>query len=837
MRKIVRLSWANIKKHKLEAIALVILISICMLLVSSSLEGINGLKTIFPNMMKNTECYENYMLVTESSYDKEYENILSSDERVEKCAVSELLYSMSTNYLDAKGKEQALYMAFITRDNDEKFEKVRIEKALTDAELADIAHPIYMPYGAEKSLNYKAGDKFDMVFGTKKFSFTIAGFYDTAFLDSTGGGLKMIVSDEDYHVLESVLTKYVLLAFNDHQGKGGIKLYNEMQDAFEKYSCLDVKSESIGITYKGIKSSVETTVDLLMKIMIAMAVIIIISVTVMIRFRIAGDIKDQIVSIGVLEALGYTSKNITFSYVIEYLIISAVGILMGIGGCLLLSPALFSINEVMSGHRIYSHLTLSPILLTAGGIILFVSAIAFIRANMVKKYPPVCAFRKGLGDHRFGKERLPLRDTKKSVHLRLAMKGFLNNFKQNIGLTVCITISAITIVFSFVMFSFFNDGMDAIVKSAGMEMSNLRVELMNSADAYEFAAEVEQMPEVRKATPTSGLSQMIKLVDCNELMFPMAFRDFKDTENIFPIEGRFPEHDNELMITNMCSRSENINVGDSVTLDYLNVKRKYIVTGIVTCLTNGGINIYLTEDGMKRLIPTYTPNTVEVYLKDGVNAEDFRYRLTQEYGRSISDMSDDESTGSSYEDRIKAEADRQIADLMASYGVSHIEYAIQTGDTVIKGNSSGFMIKSVMNILDIMNTQLSGIAQAISVTTTLFMLISALVVMIILFILMESSVRRQRKELGIMKGMGYTSKELMFQLAFRIMPAALFSVIIGTLIGIAAVNLITGYIGYIAINIPAVIVLDILLLLFCFGCAYIGARKIKKISVYELMTE
>lgn len=101
MGKIVRLSWANIKKHKLETAALVILIALCMLLMSSSLEGIKGLKTIFPNMMKNTESYENYMLVTESSYDKEYENILSSDERVEKCAVSELLYSMSTNYLDA----------------------------------------------------------------------------------------------------------------------------------------------------------------------------------------------------------------------------------------------------------------------------------------------------------------------------------------------------------------------------------------------------------------------------------------------------------------------------------------------------------------------------------------------------------------------------------------------------------------------------------------------------------------------------------------------------------------------------------------------------------------
>ena len=837
MRKIVRLSWANIKKHKLETVALVILVMLCMLLISSSLEGISSIKSIFPNMMKNTESYENYILIPDNAYNREYENILRADERVEKSAASELLFSMSTNYLDDKGKEQALYMAFITQDNENKLERAEIETTMSDAEIADIKHPIYMPYSVKDGMGYKVGDKFDMIFGTKKFSFTVTGFYDTVLFDTSSGGLKMIVSDEDYHVLETVLTKYNILVYNDNQGKGGIDLGNDLIKAFEDYSNLDVKSGYMMLNYKNIKDGVVFFTELMLKIMIVMAAVIIVSIIIMIRYRIAGDIKDQIVSIGVLEAIGYTSKNITFSYVIEYLIISAVGILLGIGGCLMLSPVLFRISETMSGHRIYSNITLSPILLTAGGIILFVSLIAFVRANMVKKYPPVRAFRKGLGDNRFGKERLPLRDTKKSVHLRLAMKGFLNNFKQNIGLAVCITISAITIIFSFIMFSFFNDGMDAIVKSAGMEMSDLRIELMQSADAYEFAAELEQMPEVRKATTTSGLSVMINLTDHNQLMFPMVFRDFDETENIFLTDGRFPEHDNEIMITKMCSKFEKITVGDSVTLDYLNVKRKYIVTGLVTSLTNGGINLYMTEEGMKRLMPSYRPDTVELHLKDGVDSDEFRYVLTQKYGRSISDISDEENAGGSYEERIKAEADRQIADLMASYGVSHIEYAIQAGDTVISGNSSGFVIKAFMNICDIMKTQLMGIAQAISVTTTLFMFISALVVMIILFILMESSVRRQRKEFGIMKGMGYTSRELMLQLAFRIMPAALFSVVVGTLIGIAAINFLTGYIGYIAINIPAVIFMDIVLLLFCFGCSYIGARKIKKISVYELMTE
>ena len=101
--------------------------------------------------------------------------------------------------------------------------------------------------------------------------------------------------------------------------------------------------------------------------------------------------------------------------------------------------------------------------------------------------------------------------------------------------------------------------------------------------------------------------------------------------------------------------------------------------------------------------------------------------------------------------------------MMTNYGVTHVEYAIQSGDTVISGNSDAFRIASIMNLRDIMRTQLGGLSMAIGVIATLFVIIAAVVVMVILFILMESTVRCKRRELGIMKGLGYTSRELMVQ--------------------------------------------------------------------------
>ena len=85
--------------------------------------------------------------------------------------------------------------------------------------------------------------------------------------------------------------------------------------------------------------------------------------------------------------------------------------------------------------------------------------------------------------------------------------------------------------------------------------------------------------------------------------------------------------------------------------------------------------------------------------------------------------------------------------------------------------------------------------------------------------------------------MGYTSRELMLQLSFRIMPPVCLAVVIGTALSVLLTKLFTGLIGAVSLNLPAILLVDVLILAFCFGCAYFNAGKIKKITVYELMTE
>lgn len=842
MNKVIRLSVCNLKKHKLEAVFLAVLIMICTLLLGSSLASSSSINRIFPDMMERTGCWENMIVMPRQHFNQHYIDLLLEDENVTEADHIELIYDQTTRYLDLNGKEQSVFMSFISEYQESRLENFLLETDLSDDEIAALDHPIYMPYAARDTFLIKPGDDFHLICGTRRFTFTVAGFYESVYFSDTGTGIKMVVKEQDYNLLKSILTNCEMVVFNTNDAgkdsKTGVQIVLDFLKRCEDYSGQSITMSITAYeTYSTIKQLVEYSLKILLYAMGVMAFAIILCVAFMIRFRITNDIQEQIVSIGVLEALGYQSRQIALSYTIEYCMIAAVSVLTGICFSSLLEPTLFRYGEIMCGHHGTNHNNIA--LIAAAGIVIFIliAVSAYIKAAIVRKYPPVVAFRKGIHDHHFGKERFPLRNTKGNVHIRLAMKHFLHNTKQNIGLAFCILFAVFAITECFILYSFLGTGSNVIQAVAGVELSDLHIELVPNIDTEAFAEELRELPEVRKLLENASSFELVMWTDQNTMMMPTVIRDFNDTENIFPSEGRFPQHDNEVMLTALGAMITHTKIGDSIPLTTGKGEQNFVVTGLVTSITNGGANIYLTEDGMKRLNPLYHPLAMEIYLNDSVDADSFRAQLCERYGRSLADLQQDESESQSYEERIRLAADKKIAELMSVHDVSHVEYAIQCGDKMITGNSNNFRIRSFISLSDIIKTQTTQLSIAISASTSAFMIISAVVVMIVLFILMESTVKKQRKDLGIMKGMGYTSKELMFQLAFRIMPSALIGVVLGTIISIHTTSLLTSFFGKISVNIPAVLALACVILVFCFICAYVGARKIKKISVCELMTE
>jgi ABC-type antimicrobial peptide transport system permease subunit len=235
--------------------------------------------------------------------------------------------------------------------------------------------------------------------------------------------------------------------------------------------------------------------------------------------------------------------------------------------------------------------------------------------------------------------------------------------------------------------------------------------------------------------------------------------------------------------------------------------------------------------------PVYAPSAFDIYLNEGVEKKEFAEFLRGRYGKEIAEYKDDKVKGENLEEKIRDAANKKMADAMTRQGVSYMEYAIRVGDQTITGSTALMKIKTLTfereeneEIANMLLVSFAGIA-------VIMMLVSAIVVILILSILMASTIRRQYKELGIMKGLGYTSRELKFQLAFRIVPVALLAVILGTVFSLLLIEVVNAYVCKVIVSALTVIVLDIATLFYCFICAYISARRIKKISVYELISE
>lgn len=845
MEKILRLSFANMKKHKKQTILLTLLIVLCMAITSAAIAGSIDMTSIFPRVADEYAVHKNALYIKEDYYSDSFIQLLREDERVTDIDHVRVLSTTTTKYLDNEGEEQSLYMSFVTKELKENIERSPIETTLTDEEIAALEHPIYLPYAGQESLASKLseGDTFNIIYGTKLFSFTVAGFYESIFMPETNRGFQMIVSDSDYALLMTVIDKYEMVLFDCDPLDDCEDIYSKFYDRVEEQTGKDIGFNIQNFVYKQLGQTSAVFLDIVIGIMLFMAVVIFIAAVIMIRFRVAGDIQDQIQSIGVLEALGYTSKEIALSYTAEYLMTALAGVIIGAGGAFALLPVLHRVAETLSGHHGSLHISPFPMLLTALTILIFVGVIAHTRALAVKKYPPVKAFRKGIAVHHFGKNHFPLKNTKNSVHLRLALKGFFDNMKQNISLTICIAVSALAAVVGILSADLLGSDLKVAARLAGTEMPDLTVTVMHSANTEELAERISMMQGVKRVQTGSFSLDMFEWLtlyafDSESYLIPVSYPDFSQCENIQATAGRLPEHDNEIAVTKLFATQHSLKVGDNLTLECNRVKKNYIICGTVAGISNNGANLYITEQALKRIMPTYRPSAVEIYLEDKTDQAEFQTLLMQTYGRSVADTRKTESIGDTVWERLSAEADRLIAEYLANRGADHIEYSIQIGDKTISGSSESFAIKNVQNIEHVLQTQLGGIFSTISLTCWSLMGIAAVVSAIIIIVLMEQAVRRQRKELGIMLGLGYTTKELMVQLAMRIMPAVIVAIILGT-VGAAAVlhAAMDVMFGTTSVNIPMMIVTIIIMILFCFGCAYVGAGRIKKISVTELMTE
>lgn len=831
--KILRLSLFNLRKNKREAVAIVFLTMVTVFLLGTALISITKIGDIFNKAYDETGCMEYIIHFRKDSYREVYKDILEEAYGIEDSVEADGLFAIPLNVIEKNGEKQLHNFAFITLETEKKTEGFVIQDGRSDDEIDGIEHPIWLPYAFEMNDGYLPGDTYTIVIGGRTYPFEIAGFYNPGCGNRDGSGMKVIVTDKDFNLLSGVLEHTDILAFNGTDEFDVGEFLNK---------CEELSGENVtsyAWTWWRFYESQNEVIFLQIFLGIAafISFITLASTVFLMRHKISNDIEDQMQQIGVLEALGYRSREISLSYIYEYMLTAAAGAVLGTLLSVLFNPVLSRIAGQQMGRIVHMELNFVMLVMVAVAIIILTLVFALTKAATIKRYPPVVAFRKGIKAHHFGRNILPLEKTKGNINTRLAFKAFFRNIKQNIGAGICILLASSALVFGVAVFDFFKDEM-AMLYTFGEEVPEETISLLDGVDPYAFSEELLDLPEVRK-TLVCFEADDVTVEEIGHESTVISYEDYSETENIFLSDGRYPEHENEIGISLYASRTYGIEVGDSVTVKGDGTRKTMIVSGIIPEASNGLINVYLTHEGYLSLVPNDTPNLINVYLEEGVDRSEFERKLYGLYGASAAEMAEASAEGSTLEERIRNAADEQMAVLLERYGVTDVDYAIRIGDQLITGQSSVFRIRDIQSYFDQIATQVTPMAKAIKAFVIGMAIFVGMIVAVILSILSFSNVRRQRKDLGIMKSMGYSSKDLMKQLAVSMLPSTIVSTAAGAVLGVFINHFFWLYImgSIIEASIPLVIVTAVLIVLFSYAVTYFAAGRVKKVSVTELITE
>lgn len=165
-------------------------------------------------------------------------------------------------------------------------------------------------------------------------------------------------------------------------------------------------------------------------------------------------------------------------------------------------------------------------------------------------------------------------------------------------------------------------------------------------------------------------------------------------------------------------------------------------------------------------------------------------------------------------------------------------------ESVINDVQVSAKIVTAMNIRAIIDGALSVLTIIVAALVGVFLIIILAIIALSIYLIAKTFLLRKKKDYGIQKALGYTTRQLVLQTALGFMPVVILAVIAGFAIGVLTINpLLTVLFGGIGImkamfEIPAglTIAFAAAIVVFSFGISCLVSLRVRKITPRALIT-
>ncbi len=643
---------------------------------------------------------------------------------------------------------------------------------------------IYLPYIFKSKFSVAAGENIDVVFGAKQMSFTIAGFIEEPL---SGGGMDenkfLFVSAEDFNEFlrlgGSETFRGVQLRIHLNTNDEGIA--NTLEKSFEKEFNPSINTVR---TYSSFKANLLSLPDIALAVLIVLAILLgVITLTIM-RYAILAMIEADYVNIGIIKALGFTPMAVQTATAGQYAVLALVSLTASFIAGILATPLLGQMILESSGlyFRIKTYFIKEILLLLV--LALLISFFSYIIARHTRNVSPVRAIAKGMAPVYFS-SRINVKLDRIGFlpfDIQMALKQVLTKSKRYL-LLLCISIMlAYTLNLSFNIVDLFNS--EKSLGMLGIELSDIELDTGTKAEAERIIADIER----DYGTQWTYFQNTLVLELDDQKTVIRTRNGFELPGIVKPVAGRFPKHENEIMISNLLKNRLNKGIGDYIAIKDINGElHQYIVTGILQSLDYGGSFAMMLEEGVKTVLPDFQLNEAYIRLKNS--------------------------------DKL----DEVIEEMKNNY-TGYQEISSQRKQSMDSLNT----IKSVFSLI-----------------SRLILAATISMIALITFLVMKITVYGESKELGIYKAIGFSAARIRFQLSIRLTlltaAGAFIGAVLAALSGEAVFSAALSSRGISSLafdwKIFYILLPVAIIPLMALLAGYIASGNTKKVSVYSLINE
>lgn len=792
---ILTLLKANIRYKKGSFVSVFVLTFIIALCLTTIISINSNIEKRVAESLELNNTGDIVSIIWDVNCTKEMLNKLEQNEHIKNMDIDKAL----TQQLEINGRKMGSSTFFMPYDTNNQTYKIFDQDGLHFIEKPALLKEgeIYVPISFMSLYDCDLGDKAYLTVGKTRQSFIIKGFFEEPFMGSEITGIKFaLMNEEDLYTLfeqrlqsieereqnpNNILGYYIIhlhVEKTEDLTIGEVKREINEATGISDYALFTISKEQ-SISYTLMYTQVFST------ILMAFLIIIFVVVLIVIGHSISTGIEMDFTNLGVLKAIGFGRGNLRGVFVLEYILAELLGAFMGM---LLSIPAIYYLNGIfvkMTGLLSDVEIAFGICLFILLGILLLSALFVYLKTKSIHRISPVRAISGGKSSvHFHSRLELPIGGT--GIYGKIAIRQLTSGLKQYISSIMIVAI----LTYFLVSITAISAGMDRkmIEESFGIYFSDVSIKYNPKWDKnqQELTRLIEEVEEDISSIADIENSFMIDgnyfSLNGNELQCTV----YDDTANILSIvKGRIPLYDNEIVITQLAAKELGVRMGDTVKITNKDLVAEYIISGYYQCTVDMGMNMAMSYEGAKRLIPDYYMSYVEYVLKDSLASTKIREELTNKYQEDLEVY--DNNRESNF------------------------------GDTIII---------------------------SMSILSVVIYIISILFALVVIIIICGKVFLKERGDYGIYKMLGFTSASLRFQFSLRFALVAFIGSVLGIILNFAfnsvMMEALLGNFGvsHFTADYPiASILIPIVLLTFCFfSFAFLVSRKIKRVDTRNLIS-